>query len=120
MRKLIVSVAALGLLFVATAAPTGSIAGIVYDAATRSPLAGASVVVMNTELGGAADPDGRFFVTDVPAGTYSVEASMIGYETQAKTIVVVNPARTTELVFRLGQSRIQLAEVTVKAEYSPR
>ncbi len=120
MRKLVIFVAALGLFFVAAAAPIGSIAGIVYDAATRSPLAGASVIVQNTELGGAADPDGRFYVTDVPAGTYSVEASMIGYETQAKTIVVVNPARTTELAFRLGQSRIQLAEVTVKAEYFPK
>ncbi len=115
-----VSVAALGLFFFAAAAPSGSIAGIVYDAATHSPLAGASVVVLGTGLGAAGDPDGRFLVTDVPAGTYSVEASMIGYESQAKTIVVVNPARTTELVFRLGQSRIQLAEVTVKAEYFPK
>jgi hypothetical protein len=102
------------------ATPTGSIAGIVVDAATRSPLAGASVVVLNTELGTAADVDGRFRITDVPAGTYSVEASMIGYGTQTKTIVVVNPARTTELVFRLGQSHIQLGEVTVKAEYFPK
>ena len=102
------------------AEPTGSIAGVVYDVATRSPLAGASVVVQKTELGAAADPDGRFLVTGVPAGTYSVEASMIGYEPQVKTIVVVNPSRTTELVFRLGQSRIQLAEVTVKAEYFPK
>jgi hypothetical protein len=119
-RAVTVSVAALGLFFLAVAEPTGSIAGIVYDAATRTPLAGASVVVLNTELGAAGDADGRFLVTDIPAGTYSVEASMIGYESQVKTIVVVDPARTTELVFRLGQSRIQLAEVTVKAEYFPK
>ncbi|MEO0078609.1 MAG: TonB-dependent receptor, partial [candidate division WOR-3 bacterium] len=110
----------LALSAVASADPVGSIGGIVVDASTRSPLAGASVIVLNTELGAATDPEGRFLVTGVPAGTYSVEASMIGYQTQVKTIVVVNPARTTELSFRLAQSRIELAEVKVKAEYFPR
>ncbi len=104
----------------ATAVPSGSIIGVVFDAATRTPLAGASVVVLSTGLGAAADPEGRFFVSDIPAGTYSVEASMVGYQPQTRTMVVVCPSRTTELVFRLSQSPIQLAEVTVRADYFPR
>ncbi len=115
-------IASVVLFFVARAAagPTGTIAGVVLDGSTRSPLAGASIALQNTELGTAADPDGRFLVANVPAGTYSVEASMIGYQPQVRTIVVVNPSRTTELSFRLARSRIELAEVTVKAEYFPR
>ena len=119
-RAVTVSVAVLGLFFLAVAEPTGSIAGIVYDAATRTPLAGASVVVLNTELGAAGDADGRFFVTDIPAGTYSVEASMIGYQPQVRTIVEVSPSHTTELAFQLALSRIELAEVSVRAEYFPK
>lgn len=102
------------------AGPVGSISGQVTDAATRTPLAGASVVPIGTELGAAADPDGRFLITGIPAGTYSVEASMIGYKPQVKTIVEVSPAHTTEIVFRLAQSRIELGEVTVRAEYFPK
>jgi hypothetical protein len=105
---------------VSLAGPVGSISGTVVDASTRSPLAGASVVVAGTELGAAADILGRFVVTDVPVGTYSVEASMMGYEAQVKSMVSVTSAHNTELSFRLAPSRIQLAEVTVKAKHFPR
>ncbi len=40
------------------AASVGNVGGVVHDAATRSPLFGASVMVKGTELGAAADADG--------------------------------------------------------------
>ncbi|MBM3314187.1 hypothetical protein FJY70_06310 [candidate division WOR-3 bacterium] len=120
MKVVTVFLAALELLRLAEAEPTGSIAGLVYDAVTRSPLAGASVVVVGTELGAAADVGGRFIISEVPVGTYSVEASMIGYTAQVKDLVTVSSAHSSELVFKLAQSRIELTEVSVRAEYFPK
>jgi len=102
------------------ASPAGKIAGRVYDASTRTHLVGANVVVLDTDLGGAADPAGTFIIRDVPAGTYSVEVSMIGYRTQVKTSVVVEPGRSTELVFKLSPSAVQMAGITVRPDYFPK
>jgi hypothetical protein len=104
----------------ADATPTGSIAGIVVDAATREPLAGASVVVNGTDLGAAADAHGSFVVLDVTVGTYTVEASMIGYKSRARSPVIVNPGHSADLQFRLEPERIQLGMVTVRAEHFPK
>ncbi len=104
----------------ATLTPTGSIAGYVIDAATRSPLPGASVTVVGTELGAAADAAGRFVINRVPVGIHTVEASMIGYAAQARTNSVVSPGRQTELSFRLSRARISIGEVTVRVEHFPR
>ncbi|MBM3315252.1 TonB-dependent receptor [candidate division WOR-3 bacterium] len=104
----------------ATAAPVGSIIGTVVDATTREPLAGANVVVRATDLGAACDPAGRFGVAAVPAGTYTVEASMIGYAAQSRSLVTVSPAHATEIEFRLSAERIQVTGVTVRAEHFPK
>jgi hypothetical protein len=110
----------LGLFINLFSASTGRITGSIYDASTRFPLVGANIVVFNTELGAAADQNGRFIVHNLPAGTYSVEASMIGYRSQVMTRVVVEPSKATELVFKLSQSAIEMAEITVRPDYFPK
>jgi hypothetical protein len=103
-----------------TAAPLGNVTGVVLDLGTRTPLAGASVTIANTELGAACGPDGRFLITDVPVGTWAVEASMIGYREQVRNPVVVNPGHSAELEFRLEPTPIAQAAVTVRAERFPK
>lgn len=121
-KRIIWLVTILGLVvsFPIFAAPAGKIAGRVYDASTRTHLVGANVVVLDTELGVAAGAAGTFIIRDVPAGTYSVEVSMMGYCTQVKTSVVVEPGRSTELVFKLSPSAVQMAGVTVRPDYFPK
>lgn len=102
------------------AAPLGNVSGVVLDVATRAPLAGATVVIPGTELGTACDPDGRFLVAGVPSGTWSVEASMIGYRDQVRNPVVVNPGHTAEVEFRLEPAPIAMTAVTVRAEQFPK
>ncbi|MEO0073068.1 MAG: carboxypeptidase-like regulatory domain-containing protein, partial [candidate division WOR-3 bacterium] len=101
-------------------APVGSIVGLVVDAGTREPLAGASVVVSGLDLGAAADASGRFVITRVPAGTWSVEASMVGYRAQVRTPVAVNPGHATEVEFRLSPEPTRLAEVVVRPDHFPK
>ena len=100
--------------------PDGAVTGTVRDASTHAPLAGANVVVIGREAGAAADRSGHFLVENLPAGTYSLEASYMGYRAQVKTAIVVRPNRTTELAFLLEPSRIALGEVRVRPDYFPK
>jgi len=110
----------LGIFIALFGAPTGKITGSVYDISTRSPMMGSNIIILNTELGAAADVDGRFIINNIPVGIYSVQASMIGYQPQVKTSVVVEPGRATELVFKLAQSTIEMGIITVRPDYFPK
>jgi outer membrane receptor protein involved in Fe transport len=97
------------------AGETGKIAGRVLDEAGR-PLVSANVVVAGQTLGAASDADGYYVILNVPVGTYSVEASMVGHQSVSVTDVRVEPDRTAGLDFRLNASAIALPGITVRAE----
>ena len=62
----------------ARAQSPGKISGAVTEQGTGEPLIGANVLVGGTRLGGATDPEGSFFILNVPPGKYDVVASMVG------------------------------------------
>ncbi|MFQ6675109.1 MAG: TonB-dependent receptor domain-containing protein [Fidelibacterota bacterium] len=91
-------------------AQTGSITGSVSDT-EGMPLVGANVVVEGTELGSSTDMNGIYTISAVPAGTYTVKASYIGYEPSSKTVVVgVGPATVN---FSLAVSAVMGKELAV-------
>jgi len=94
---------------------TGKIAGQVTDAADGSPLVGANVIVVGTQLGAAAGLDGYYFIINVPPGTYTVKVQMMGYSTQSFNDIRVSVNRTIELNAKLQQSVIEGQEVVVIA-----
>lgn len=91
----------------------GDISGVVLEQQTGLPLAGASVVVVGTRLGAASGPAGRFTISNVPAGTYAVEASMVGYETQRVEAVTIGSSASAALRFALAEAPVTLREVVV-------
>jgi hypothetical protein len=99
-----------------SAATTGKIAGVVTDQQTGEPLPGANVVVVGTQLGAATDIDGNFFIINIPPGTYSLEASMIGYAKVTVEEVLVRVDRTFNLDITLASETVQGEEVTIVAE----
>lgn len=117
---LAVSLLVLGPLPALAAGPTGAISGRVFDGSTRSALAGASVVVVGTGFGAAADASGWFVIADVPVGSYTVEASMVGYRSLARADVIVTPGHSAELSFPLAVEAISVTGVTVRADYFPK
>src|SRR5437867_7716350 len=80
----IASVAALatlavcGLVSAPRAGTVGKLTGLVADA-KKQPLAGVNVILVGVPLGAATDLEGRYVILNVPAGTYSVKVSLIGY-----------------------------------------
>jgi iron complex outermembrane receptor protein len=60
--------------------------GTVLDDVRRVPLVGANVVVENTALGASTDAKGRFVIRGIPAGTWSIRVTMMGYAPVRRTV----------------------------------
>jgi hypothetical protein len=95
---------------------TGKIQGIVMDEATNKPIPYADVIILDTEIGTATDENGRFYILNVPSGTYTVEFSCIGYQIKHIKDVVVEIDRTVRLNVKLVESAIELSPITVTSE----
>ena len=89
----------------------GSISGSVTDA-DGNALPGANVVVEGTTLGAAATLSGAFSI-DVPNGTYTVTASVVGYKKSSSTVKVQNSNESAN--FSLSSSSVALGGVEVLA-----
>jgi TonB-linked SusC/RagA family outer membrane protein len=89
---------------------TGNLSGVVTDATTRQPIAGASVSVAGTALGTITSADGRFLILNVPAGSRTVRVRMIGYAGVERSVEVVTGQGTT-VNFEITPEAVALAEV---------
>ncbi len=73
----------IGLLAVwAAAFAQGTITGVVTDSAKADPLIGANVFLVGTALGSVSDIEGHYRIVGVPAGTYTLRISYIGYRSK--------------------------------------
>jgi hypothetical protein len=97
------------------AGTTGKIAGVVTDNSTGDPLVGANVVIVDQAMGAAVDPDGDFYILNVPPGVYTLEVTMMGYATTQLTDVRVFIDRTTPLDIQLESTTLEAEEITVVA-----
>lgn len=94
---------------------TGTIKGKILDAQTNEPLIGASVLIEGTTNGAAADLDGNYIIQNVDAGTYTLIASYVAYQSETKTGVVVGGNSEITVDFLLNTDNISLQEVEVVA-----
>ncbi|MDP2884392.1 MAG: carboxypeptidase-like regulatory domain-containing protein [Ignavibacteria bacterium] len=97
-------------------AGNGKISGTVKDATTKETVVGANVVVVGTMMGAATDAEGRYYILNVPPGTYSIQVSTVGYARMEIGSVQVRADQTTDLNFDLRQETIELKEVVIQAQ----
>lgn len=95
--------------------PPAAIRGVVKDIENGAPIVSASVFIANTTLGDATDAQGAFEITRVPPGTHQLVVSIIGYETQTRSIRVM-AADTDNQNFSLKPKTLETATVDVVAE----
>ncbi len=98
---------------------TGKIAGKIIDKSTNAPIPFANVYVEGTSQGAGADENGEYTILGLKPGTYSVTASVVGYQKVTITNVNVNVDFTTRLNFELSQGQVNLPAVVVKGERNP-
>lgn len=84
---------------------TGSISGSVALWNDERPLEGVSVSIFGTILGAVTDADGLYWITDVPPGTYSLNAGMELLEFRTVEDVMVIPGDTVQVDFALRDMR---------------
>jgi outer membrane receptor protein involved in Fe transport len=98
------------------AGQTGKISGRIFDAQTREPLPGASIVIDGTRLGAAANVEGYYFINNVPPGTYSLSVSLVGYQRTVIRNVLVKIDLTTAQDARLNSTSVDVSEVVITAD----
>lgn len=104
----------------AYAQQSGQVEGRVIEAGAEEPLASANVVLLaeGFQRGTTTDLQGRFSFDDVPAGTYRLSASMLGYEESEVEIAVQPGEKTTVGDLALQETTYGMEEVTVSATRS--
>lgn len=93
-------------------AAAGVLRGTIIDKQTKEPLIGATVQVVGTTFGTAADLDGKY-VLNLESGTYRLQVRYMGYRDVVREQVRVGA--DTELNFEMEAVAEALEEVSVKA-----
>ena len=91
---------------------SGTITGHITDANTGEALIRVNVVISGTIMGAASDLDGNYSVLNVPAGTYNIAFSLIGYETMNKS-VEVSANQSVVVNAEMNTKALELGNVTV-------
>ena len=100
-------------LFRSFAQNTGKISGKIIDKETNDPLIGVNVIIKGTYYGSATDLNGRYYISGISAGTYNIEASIIGYKILLQTGISVELGKTTFLDYRMEETVLTLGEEVV-------
>ena len=92
----------------------GTIRGLVTDQQSGDALPGVSIIIVDTQLGTSSNADGQYELSNVPAGTYVLEARYLGY-TNLRRPVTVTANQSVTVNFQLISSAVELDGLVVTA-----
>ncbi len=95
------------------AAGGGQIRGRVLDALSAAPLSQVSVTLRGTLSRGYTDRAGRFAITGIPPGTYTLVARVPGHEPLIRDGITVTDGSSLELELVLQPVPIRLRDIVV-------
>jgi iron complex outermembrane receptor protein len=73
------------LFHISTSAQNG-LSGKITDAATGTPVSGAVIYIQDIRMGAMSKEDGSYNLTNIPKGTYMVEAHLVGYMMKPQSV----------------------------------
>ena len=82
------------------AGTTGKIVGNISDNKGES-LIGCNIIVDKLSQGASTDLNGKYYIVNIPAGEYTITASMIGYKTLKIKNVNISSDFTTTLNLKM-------------------
>lgn len=98
----------------AWAGTSGNIRGKVVDIQTNEPLPLVNILIVGSGRGTVTSDKGEYFVMGVQGGTYTVRASLLGYQPFEAKKVRIDPDETTVLDFRLASTLIEKEGMTIE------
>ena len=103
--------------FVAIIIPTsvlaqvGTLSGVITDQTTGEELAGATVYIVELEMGTATGLNGEYSLPNIPVGDYTVNITYVGYEPIRQSITIT--AGDNEMNFVMRSELLRLEEMIV-------
>jgi len=97
-------------------AQEGTLRGTIKDAKTKEDIIGATILVQGINKGAATDINGFFSFAKLPAGSYSLKISYVGYDSKIYEGVKVEAGQVTDLNLSIEETSSTLAEVKVVAQ----
>jgi hypothetical protein len=96
---------------------TQTVRGKVFDAASKTGLPGANVILLNSKplIGTTTDINGNFILEKIPVGRISLQVSYMGYQSVVRPEILVSSGKQTVLSVELEEEVIQANEVEIKA-----
>lgn len=97
----------------------GRVIGVVVDSSTAQPIVAAIVRLLPTGQLETTHADGRFVLSDIEPGTYSLVVEQLGYRRHTVELVI-EPGRTHDVRAALVVAAIELGGIVVTGALSPR
>ena len=113
MKRLVTCIALIFCAPLISFAQPATLQGLVSDE-QGIPLIGVNIILTERSIGAATDLDGRFVIDQIPAGTYTVVASAIGFR-RAELTMTFAPGQTITQDFALSEIILESSGVTVTA-----
>jgi hypothetical protein len=95
----------------------GGIYGKVLDGISKKPLPFVNVILVGTKYGAISDTNGYYKINSLPVGSFTVQASLIGYNPIVKTDIIVNSIKPAMVDLEIEESNIELQGVEVMTGY---
>ena len=104
------------LITVLSMAQKGTLRGTIYEGDTGWPMYGVQVLIKETGSGSVADIDGKFSI-ELDPGTYTLQASFVGFQTLEVSGIEIKAGEVTVLDnLQIQESVSELETVVVTAE----
>ncbi len=82
----------------------GSVSGVVLSSEDGKPLVGASISSNPATSAVVTDADGKFILSGVAGGSYTVMAKKVGYKSESIAVAVKNEAETAVTIMLLAEN----------------
>jgi len=93
--------------------------GNVYNESTGEAVSFGNVILLGTDIHVVTDLDGFFNFSDVPAGSYNLQATFIGYDT-LRASVTMEAGQVKYLKLFMKEAAIELKTINVSASLEQR
>lgn len=96
-------------------AASGLVSGRVTSRGDGEPLVGVNVLLQGTVRGTSTNINGEYRITAVPPGTYTLVFSLVGFQRETRSGIVVEDGKTTSVDVAMSQVPVQTDQVVVTA-----